>query len=44
MATDGPGYQSVASSDEKMGKELFLPDFLEPKRDMIEQKLEPIEV
>lgn len=44
MATDGPGYQSVASSDEKMGKELFLPDFLEPKREMIEQRLEPIEV
>ena len=44
MATDGPGYQSVSSSDEKMGKELFLPDFLESKRDMIEQRLEPIEV
>ncbi|MCG2589664.1 VOC family protein [Rhodohalobacter sulfatireducens] len=44
MATDGPGYQSVASRDEKMGKELFLPDFLESKRDMIEQRLEPIEV
>jgi glyoxalase family protein len=44
MATDGPGYQSVASSDEEMGKELFLPDFLEPKREMIEQRLEPIEV
>lgn len=44
MATDGPGYQSVASSEEKMGKELFLPDFLEPKREIIEQKLEPISV
>lgn len=44
MATDGPGYHSVASSDEKMGRELFLPDFLEPKREMIEQSLEPIEV
>lgn len=44
MATDGPGYQTVASSNEKMGKELFLPDFLEPKRDMIEQRLEQIEV
>lgn len=44
MATDGPGYQSVAPSEEKMGKELFLPDFLEPKREMIEQRLEPIEV
>ncbi|MDZ7720428.1 MAG: VOC family protein [Balneolaceae bacterium] len=44
MATDGPGYQSVASSDEKMGQELFLPNFLEPKRDIIEQRLEPIEV
>lgn len=44
MATDGPGYQSVASSDEKMGRELFLPDFLESKREMIEQRLEPIEV
>lgn len=44
MATDGPGYQSVASSDEKMGRELFLPDFLEPKRELIEQRLEPITV
>ncbi|MDX1641678.1 MAG: VOC family protein [Balneolaceae bacterium] len=44
MATDGPGYQSVASSNEKMGRELFLPDFLESKRDIIEQRLEPIEV
>lgn len=44
MATDGPGYQSVASSEEKMGKELFLPDFLEPKREMIEERLEPITV
>ncbi len=44
MATDGPGYQSVASSKENMGKELFLPNFLEPKREMIEQRLEPIEV
>lgn len=44
MATDGPGYQSVASSEEKMGKELFLPDFLEPKRAAIEQRLEPISV
>lgn len=44
MATDGPGYQSVASSEEKMGKELFLPDFLEPKREAIEQRLVPIRV
>lgn len=44
MATDGPGFQFVASSDEKMGQELFLPNFLEPKRDMIEDRLEPIEV
>lgn len=44
MATDGPGYKSVASSEEKMGEELFLPGFLEPKRRAIEQRLEPIEV
>ncbi|WP_234571465.1 VOC family protein [Rhodohalobacter sp. 614A] len=44
LATDGPGYQSVASSDEEMGRELFLPDFLEPKREMIEQRLEPISI
>lgn len=44
MATDGPGYQSVASSEEKMGRELFLPKPLEPKRELIEQRLEPIEV
>ena len=44
MATDGPGYHAVASSEEEMGEELFLPDFLEPKRDEIEEILEPIEV
>lgn len=44
MATDGPGYRSVASSDKKMGDELFLPDFLEPKREAIEQRLDPIRI
>lgn len=44
MATDGPGYRSVASSEKEMGRELFLPDFLESSREAIEQRLEPIEI
>ena len=44
MATDGPGYKSVVETEEEMGKKLFLPPWLEPKRERIEQNLPPIEV
>ena len=44
IATDGPGYKSVAESEEEMGKKLFLPPWLEPRRDLIEQRLQPVTV
>lgn len=44
MATDGPGYQSVAETEEEMGKKLFLPPWLEPNREQIEKRLPPISV
>jgi len=44
MATDGPGYKSVVENEEELGKKLFLPPWLEPKRGRIEQTLPPIEV
>ena len=44
MATDGPGYKSVAENEEEMGKTLFLPPWLESKREMIEKRLQPIDV
>jgi len=44
MATDGPGYKSVIEDDKKMGKELFLPPWLESKRDQIEGRLPKITV
>lgn len=44
IATDGPGYKSAAKNEEEMGRELFLPPWLENKRDMIEKRLQPIEV
>jgi glyoxalase family protein len=44
MATDGPGYASVAAEGEEMGKVLFLPPWLEPKREMIEKRLPAITV
>jgi len=43
IATDGPGYKSV-QSEEKMGKELYLPKQLEPRREMIEKRLPEIVV
>jgi glyoxalase family protein len=43
IATDGPGYES-AMPKEELGKKLFLPPWLESKRDAIEQNLTPIEV
>ncbi len=44
IATDGPGYKSVVENEEELGKKLFLPPWLEPKRGRIEQTLPPIEV
>jgi len=44
MATDGPGYKSVIDDENKMGKELFLPPWLESKRDQIENRLPKITV
>ena len=43
IATDGPGYQS-AQSEEELGKKLFLPSWLESRRDMIEKRLPEIVV
>ncbi|MCC5912779.1 MAG: ring-cleaving dioxygenase [Balneolaceae bacterium] len=44
MATDGPGYLSVAEDESELGEKLFLPPWLEKDRDRIEQNLQPIEV
>lgn len=44
MATDGPGYKSVINDENKMGKELFLPPWLESKRDQIERRLPKITI
>lgn len=43
MATDGPGYESAAGDEERMGKSLFLPPWLESKRDQIEKSLPQIQ-
>ncbi len=43
MATDGPGYDSIVENKSDMGKLLFLPPWLEKKREMIEKRLQPIE-
>jgi glyoxalase family protein len=43
IATDGPGYEATMPKEE-LGKKLFLPPWLESKRDTIEQNLEPIEI
>lgn len=42
IATDGPGYRSVVDHEEDMGKELFLPEWLEPRRQYIESILPEI--
>ena len=39
IATDGPGYRSVVERDEDMGKDLYLPEWLEPRREYIESIL-----
>lgn len=43
IATDGPGYRS-AQSEEELGKKVFLPSWLESRRDMIEKRLPEIVV
>jgi|SRR5699024_1201724 len=43
IATDGPGYGSVLD-EEDMGRELYLPDWIEPKRDGIEKNLPEITI
>ncbi len=43
IATDGPGYKS-AQLEEDLGHKLFLPSWLENRRDMIEKRLPEIEL
>lgn len=43
IATDGPGFHTDEAID-KLGEQLSLPPFLEDKRTLIEQQLEPIKV
>ncbi len=43
LATDPPGYRSVVDHEEQMGRDLFLPPWLEKDRDKIENALEPLE-
>jgi glyoxalase family protein len=43
IATDGPGYRS-AQSEEELGKKVFLPSWLESRRDMIQKRLPEIVV
>lgn len=43
IATDGPGYKS-AQKEQEMGKKLYLPEWLEPRREMIEKRLPEIKV
>ena len=42
IATDGPGFATDEDAD-KLGEELALPPFLEPRRESIEAGLDPIE-
>lgn len=39
LASDDPGYKSVVEDESQMGKDLFLPPWLEPKRERIESVL-----
>ncbi len=43
ISTDGPGYKSAQKEDE-LGKVLFLPSWLESRREMIEKRLPEIRV
>jgi glyoxalase family protein len=42
IATDGPGYRSVVDREAEMGRELFLPEWLEARRGEIERMLPEI--
>jgi glyoxalase family protein len=44
MASDDPGYKSVVDDEKEMGKQLFLPPWLERKREEIENRLPKITV
>lgn len=44
MASDDPGYKSVVDNEKEMGKKLFLPPWLERKREEIENRLPAITV
>lgn len=44
IASDDPGYKSVVEKEEDMGKDLFLPPWLEGDREAIESRLEPVVV
>lgn len=44
MASDDPGYKSVVEDEKEMGKKLFLPPWLERKREEIENRLPEISV
>ncbi|MEX2456715.1 MAG: VOC family protein [Balneolaceae bacterium] len=44
MASDDPGYKSVVDDESEMGKKLFLPPWLERKREEIESRLPEITV
>lgn len=41
IATDGPGF-AADESEERLGKRLALPPFLEPDRERIEAGLKPL--
>lgn len=43
IATDGPGYKS-AQTEQEMGHKLYLPKWLEPRREMIEKRLPEITI
>ncbi len=43
ISTDGPGYKS-AQKEEELGKVLFLPSWLESRREMIEKGLPKIRI
>ncbi|SNX74447.1 glyoxalase family protein [Bacillus oleivorans] len=43
IATDPPGF-AVDESSDKLGTQLMLPSWLEPKREELEKKLPPVEV
>lgn len=43
IATDGPGYKS-AEDEQERDQKLYLPEWLEPRRDMIEKRLPEITV